>query len=372
MNIGLIKEIKQEEYRVGLTPLSAREYITHGHTVFVESGAGLGSGFTDTDYRETGCKVQKDKKQIFDQSDMIVKVKEPLEKEYALFKEGQILYTYLHLAANKKLTQALLKKKIKAVAYETVTETDGSLPLLIPMSQIAGRLAVQEGAKYLEKPFGGRGILLGGVPGIKKGKVVIIGGGISGTNACKMALGLGADVTIMDISARRLSELDDIFGSNIKTLYSNEYNIEEMLQEADLVIGAVLIPGAESPKLIRKHHLKTMKKGAVIVDIAIDQGGCCATAKPTYHTNPIFIVNDIVHYCVANMPGSVALSSTRALTSVTNRYGLIIADYGLEKAAAQSNAILTGINCYEGLLTNRAVAEAHHMKAETVPGLNYA
>jgi alanine dehydrogenase len=300
---------------------------------------------------------------------MIIKVKEPLPQEYSLFHKGQILYTYLHLAADKKLTKAMLKAQIKGVAYETVTETDGSLPLLIPMSQIAGRLSVQEGAKYLEKPFGGRGILLGGVPGIKKGKIVIIGGGISGTHACKMALGLGADVTILDISAKRLSELDDIFGTSIKTLYSNEYNIEEMLQEADLVIGAVLIPGAEAPKIIKKKDLKKMKKGAVIVDIAVDQGGCCETTKPTYHTNPTYIVDGIVHYCVANMPGAVALSSTYALTSVTNRYGLMIADLGLEEAARQSKAILTGINCYEGRLTNQPVAEAHNMQVESMLGL---
>jgi alanine dehydrogenase len=372
MKIGLLKEIKQEEYRVGLTPLSAREYITHGHSVCVEAKAGIGSGFSDEDYKNAGCTIESDRKAIFDSSEMIIKVKEPLTEEYELFHKGQILYTYLHLAADKKLTQAMLDAKIKGVAYETVTEEDGSLPLLIPMSQIAGRLSVQEGAKYLEKPFGGRGILLGGVPGIKKGKVVILGGGISGTHACKMALGIGADVTIMDISPKRLSELDDIFGTSIKTLYSNEYNIEEMLREADLIIGAVLIPGAEAPKLIKKKDLKKMKKGAVIVDIAVDQGGCCETTKATYHTNPTYIIDDIVHYCVANMPGSVALSSTYALTSVTNRYGLMIADLGLEKAASQSNAILTGINCYEGLLTNQPVAEAHNMKAVPVPGVSNA
>jgi len=369
MKIGLLKEIKNEEYRVGLTPLSAREYITHGHSVYVEAEAGIGSGFTNADYQKTGCIIESDRRKIFDNTDMIIKVKEPLEEEYELFHKGQILYTYLHLAANKKLTEAMLNSEIKGVAYETVTEKDGSLPLLIPMSQIAGRLSVQEGAKYLEKPFGGRGILLGGVPGIKKGKVVILGGGISGTHACKMALGLGADVTILDISAKRLSELDDIFGTSIKTLYSNDYNIEEMLKEADLLIGAVLIPGAEAPKLVKKQDLKKMKKGAVIVDIAVDQGGCFETTKPTYHSNPTYIVNDIVHYCVANMPGAVALSSTYALTSVTNRYGLTIADLGLKEAASQSNAILTGINCYEGVLTNQPVADAHNMTAVPVPGI---
>lgn len=367
MKIGLLKEIKLEEYRVGLTPLSAKEYISNGHSVCVESSAGLGSGFSDEDYIDAGCDIESDRIKIFNNSEMIIKVKEPLEEEYKLFHEGQILYTYLHLAANKKLTQAMLDAKIKGVAYETVTESDGSLPLLIPMSQIAGRLSVQEGAKYLEKPFGGRGILLGGVPGIKKGKVLILGGGISGTHACKMALGIGADVTIMDISPKRLSDLEDIFGTSIKTLYSNEYNIDEMVQEADLVIGAVLIPGAEAPKLIKRKHLKTMKKGAVIVDIAVDQGGCCETTKATYHTDSIFVIDDIVHYCVANMPGAVALSSTYALTSVTNRYGLMIANLGLKEASLRSNAILTGINCYDGVLTNKAVAEAHNMQLAKSP-----
>ena len=362
MKIGLLKEVKKEEYRVGLTPASANEYIMHGHKVTVESGAGFGSGFTDEEYRKAGCRITKNKKDLFDHSEMIVKVKEPLPDEYKFFHEGQILYTYLHLAADKRLTAALLKSRIVAVAYETVQESDGSLPLLIPMSQIAGRLAVQEGAKYLEKSFGGRGILLGGVPGIRKGKVLIIGGGISGTNACKMALGIGADVTIMDISARRLSELDDIFGSSVKTLYSNPYNIAEEILSADLVIGAVLIPGASAPKLIRRDQLRTMKPGAVIVDIAVDQGGCIESTRPTYHSDPVFIEEGIVHYCVANMPGSVSLSSTLALTSVTNRYGLQIADAGIEVALSKSKALRHGLNCYLGKLTSKPVAEAHKLK----------
>lgn len=365
MKIGLIKEIKKEEYRVGLTPLSAKEYISHGHTVMVEADAGMGSGFTDDEYSSQGCIVTADKKKIFADADMIVKVKEPQESEYELLREGQILYTYLHLAADLRQTKALLARKIKAVAYETVMEKDGSLPLLIPMSQIAGRLAVQEGAKYLEKSFGGRGILLGGVPGIKKGNVLIIGGGISGTNACKIAIGMGADVTVMDVSAKRLSELDDIFGNSIKTMYSNSYNIDEMIRVADLVIGAVLIPGAAAPKIIKKEDLKKMKKGAVIVDISVDQGGCVETTRPTDHKNPTFIIDGVVHYCVANMPGAVSLSSTYALTSVTNRYGLMIADLGLEKAAEKSGAILKGINCYLGKLTNKPVADAHGLPYES-------
>jgi alanine dehydrogenase len=254
----------------------------------------------------------------------------------------------------------MLDRKIYGVAYETLTEHDGSLPLLIPMSQIAGRMSVQEGAKYLEKTFGGRGIILGGVPGIKKGKVLILGGGIAGTNACKIAIGMGADVTIMDISAKRLSELENIFGNSIKTLYSNSYNIDEMIREADLVIGAVLIPGATAPRLVKREDLKKMKHGAVIVDIAIDQGGCFETSRPTYHSDPIYIIDGIVHYCVANMPGAVGLSSTCALTSVTNRYGLIIANEGIE-AALKHQSIKTGLNCMLGKLTNKAVAEAHGM-----------
>jgi alanine dehydrogenase len=360
MKIGLAKEIKKEEYRVALTPAGAGEYIAHGHSVMVESGAGVGSGFSDKAYAESGCVIIEDRKKLFDEAEMIIKVKEPLPEEYGLFHPGQILYTYLHLAADKKLTQALLKSRITGIAYETVTEADKSLPLLTPMSQIAGRLSVQEGAKYLEKTFGGRGILLGGVPGIKKGKVLILGGGIAGTNACKIAIGMGADVTIMDISAKRLAELENIFGNTVKTLYSNSYNITEAIREADLIIGAVLIPGAAAPKLIKRSDLKKMKPGAVLVDIAIDQGGCFETSKPTYHTDPIFIIDGIVHYCVANMPGAVSLSSTLALTSVTNRYGLIIADEGISRALLHPE-IRSGLNCMDGKLMNEAVAKAHNL-----------
>ncbi len=358
MKIGLVKEIKKEEYRVGLTPMSAKEYVQAGHTVFIEASAGVGSGFADSDYVGSGCQIISDKQELFDLAEMIVKVKEPLAEEYDFFHEGQILYTYLHLAADKAQTEALLAKKVKAVAYETIMESDGSLPLLTPMSQIAGRLAVQEGAKYLEKSFGGRGVLLGGVPGVKSGKVLIIGGGIAGTNACKMAVGLGADVTIMDISAKRMAELDDIFGNRIKTLYSSPYNIEAELKDADLVIGAVLIPGAAAPKVVSREHLKMMKPGAVLVDIAVDQGGCFETTHATYHSDPAFIVDDIVHYCVANMPGAVSLTSTLALTSVTNKYGLLIANAGLEKAIDASNPVRLGLNCYMGKLCNQKVAEA--------------
>jgi alanine dehydrogenase len=361
MIIGLAKEIKTEEYRVGLTPSGAQEYVHHGHTVLVEKSAGVGSGFSDEDYSRAGCEITK-RKSVFDRAEMIVKVKEPLEQEYELFHEGQILYTYLHLAAAKELTEALLKTKIIGVAYETVMESDGSLPLLKPMSEIAGRLSIQEGAKYLEKPFGGRGILLGGVPGIRRGKVVIIGGGIVGINACKIAVGIGSEVTVLDISADRLAYLDDIFGSSITTLYSNEANISQSLQEADLVVGAVLIPGGAAPKLVRREHLKIMRQGAVIVDVAVDQGGCCETTKPTYHSDPIFIIDGVVHYCVANMPGVVALSSTYALTSVTNRYGLLLADNGIEQAIAMSEPLKHGVNIYKGELKNKPVADALGLK----------
>ncbi len=366
MRIGLPKEIKKEEYRVALIPISAKEYIDNGHSVVIESGAGKGIGFSDEDYKKVGCDVITNRKELFDLSDMIVKVKEPLEEEYDLFHENQILYTYLHLAADAKLTQAMLDNKIFGFAYETLMEEDGSLPLLIPMSQIAGRMSVQEGAKYLEKSFGGRGVLLGGVPGIRKGKVVIIGGGVSGTHACKIAVGMGADVTIMDVSAKRLSALDDIFGSSITTLYSTPGNIEEVIKDADLVIGAVLIPGAAAPKLIKREHLKIMKKGAVIVDIAVDQGGCTETTKPTFHTNPIFVIDDVVHYCVANMPGAVALSSTFALTSVTNRYGIQLANLGVDVAIKKSMPLKTALNVYKGKLVNKPVAEAHNMKFEEI------
>jgi len=359
MRIGLPREIKKDEYRVGLTPAAAGAYIRHGHAVTVETGAGLGSGFADADFAQAGCRLEPDKRALFDETDMIVKVKEPLPEEVGLFHAGQILYTYLHLAADKTLTEALLAARVIGIAYETVQEADGSLPLLAPMSQIAGRLSVQEGAKYLEKPFGGRGVLLGGVPGVYKGNVVILGGGIAGTQACKMAVGLGAAVSILDIAPRRLAELDDLFGSRVQTLYSTPDTIEREIREADLVIGAVLIPGAAAPKLIRRHQLKTMKPGSVIVDIAVDQGGCVETTRPTTHADPVFVVDGVVHYGVANMPGAVSLTSTLALTSVTTRYGLELADRGVEAALSQNRALRAGLNCHTGRLIHRAVADAH-------------
>jgi alanine dehydrogenase len=360
MNVGLLREIKREEYRVGLTPQAAGEYVRQNTPVFVEYLAGSGSGFSDEDYRNEGCEIVS-REDVFGQSDMIVKVKEPQPEEYDFFRENQILFTYLHLAADRQLTDFLLERSITGVAYETVMESDGTLPLLKPMSEIAGRLSIQEGAKYLERTFGGRGILLGGVPGIHRGKIVIFGGGTVGRNACKIAVGLGAEVTVLDIAAKKLEYLDDVFGSSITTLYSTKSNIIESLREADVVIGGVLIPGGAAPKLVRREDLKCMKSGAVIVDVAVDQGGCFETTHPTSHADPIFIIDDVVHYCVANMPGVVALSSTYALTSVTNRYGLMIAKHGIVNAANHSDALKFGVNTYRGKITNRAVAESFGM-----------
>lgn len=358
MKIGTVKEIKTHEYRIGLTPACVKAYQSRGHQVFVEKKAGENTGFDDNEYIAAGATIADDRKKIFDECDMIVKVKEPLPEEYNLFHEGQILYTYLHLAADKTLTESLMNQKIKAVAYETIETNDSSLPCLKPMSEIAGRLSVQEGAKYLEKPFGGRGILLGGVPGINRGKIAIIGGGIAGTNACKMAVGMGADVTVLDVNSNRLAYLDDIFGTQITTLYSNDANIEQVLRQSDLVIGAVLIHGAKAPHLIKRQHLKMMKKGAVLVDISVDQGGCIETTRPTTHDDPVYIIDDIVHYCVANMPGAVALSSTLALTGKTLQYGLMLAECGFEKACLESKELALGANLYMGQCVYENVAES--------------
>ncbi|MBF9016420.1 MULTISPECIES: alanine dehydrogenase [unclassified Oceanispirochaeta] len=357
MKIGTVKEIKNHEYRVGLTPSSAKSYISHGHEVYIQTNAGTEAGYPDESYIAEGVKVLETAKDVFDMVDMIVKVKEPQPSEYPMFKKGQILYTYLHLAADKALTEGLLISGIKGIAYETMELPDRSLPCLKPMSEIAGRLSVQEGAKYLEKAFGGRGVLLGGVPGVRRGKIAILGGGVVGTNACKMAVGMGADVTILDISAKRLEYLDDIFGGRITTLYSTPHNIEEVLKESDVVIGAVLIPGAKAPKLVKREHLKLMKPGAVLVDVAVDQGGCFETTHPTTHEAPTFIIDGVVHYCVANMPGSVSVTSTEALNSVTIPYGLQIADKGLEKACIENRTIKLGLNVYEGMCVYKEVAD---------------
>ncbi len=353
MIVGLVKEIKKHEYRVGLTPSCVKEYIKNKHEVLVEIDAGLGSGFSNKDYEKAGAKIINKASKVWQKSDMIVKVKEPLEEEYKYFKKDLILFTYLHLAANKELTLQLMKNNVTSIAYETITDNDGSLPCLKPMSEIAGRIAVQEAAKYLEKPMGGRGVLLGGVTGTKRGEVVIFGGGAVGMNACKMAVGLGANVTVIERNAKTLERFDDIFASKVTTLFSTTNNIKESLKKADVVIGAVLIPGLSAPKLVTKKDLKTMKKGSVIVDVSIDQGGCFETSKITYHDNPTYVVNDVIHYCVANMPGAVSLTSTLALTSITLKYGLEIANKGL--GALDNPHIKNGLNVYEGKCVNEAV-----------------
>ena len=362
MIIGTTKELKNHEYRVGLTPDSVSAFIAAGHTVYVETGAGLGASFDDSEYISAGAKILPTAKDVFDSCDMIIKVKEPEECEYNLLREGQILYTYLHLAPNPKLTQALIEKNVKAVAYETITDERGNLPCLRPMSQIAGRLSIQEGAKYIQSSFGGRGILLGGVPGVERGKIVIIGGGIAGTYAAKAAVGIDAQVTLLDIDPNRLAYLEDIFGASVTTLYSTEANIVRALKEADLVIGSVLIPGGATPKLVRREHLKLMKKGAVIVDIAIDQGGCCESSHTTTHDDPVFIEDGVVHYCVGNMPGAVPYTSTVALANATLRYGLMIANMGLEAAAKANNGIANGVNIYLGKCTNANVANSLNLE----------
>ncbi len=357
MKIGCVKELKNNEFRVGLTPDNVKSYVAAGHRVYIEKGAGVGSGFADTEYVEAGDSLMDDPSEIWGLVDMMIKVKEPQESEYPLMKDGLILFTYLHLAADRQQLDALLEHNVKAVAYETMQESDGSLPLLSPMSQIAGRLSIQEGAKYLEKRFGGEGILLAGVPGTPKANVVILGGGTVGMNACKIAVGMGANVTILDINLKRLEELDNMFGSKIQTLTSTESNVEKAVMNADLVIGSVLIPGGSTPKLFKSAYLKDMKDGAVFVDVAIDQGGCGESSHPTTHDDPVFTVDGVVHYCVGNMPGAVPRTSTIALTNATLRYGLTMADKGLEEACRSNRAICLGVNTYGGKVTCRNVAD---------------
>ena len=368
MIIGLPKEIKNNEFRVGLTPGNVSDYTAAGHTVKVEAGAGLGSGFADAEYVAAGATIVATAAEAWD-AEMVCKVKEPVESEYKYFRENMILYTYLHLADNKPLTEALLEKKVKSIAYETIVGPRGGLPCLAPMSHIAGRLSVQEGAKYLEKTFGGRGVLLAGVPGVARGNIVILGGGNVGTNACKMAVGMGANVTVLDLNLERLGYLDDIFPKQITTLYASRGNVLEAIKEADLVIGAVLIPGAVAPKLVRKDDLKLMKPGAVIVDVAIDQGGCIETSHATTHADPIFEVDGIVHYCVANMPGAVARTSTQALANATLPYGLKIAKLGAEAACKADKGLMQGLNTYNGKVTFKGVSDAfgmEYVEAETL------
>ncbi|MFN3510012.1 MAG: alanine dehydrogenase [Tsuneonella troitsensis] len=357
MRIGCPKEIKNHEYRVGLTPESVRELTAHGHEVWVETGAGLGIGSTDADYRACGATIQPDAKTVFDSCEMIVKVKEPQAVERAMLREGQVLYTYLHLAPDPDQTRELVASGVTAIAYETVTGPGGSLPLLKPMSQVAGRMSIQAGATALEKANGGRGVLLGGVPGVLPGRVMVIGGGVVGFNAAQMAVGLGADVTILDRDPEVLEKLGIHFESRAKTRFSNQANIEQMLCEAELVIGAVLIPGAAAPKLVTREMLKCMKPGAVLVDVAIDQGGCFETSRPTTHAEPTYVVDDVVHYCVANMPGAVARTSTYALNNVTLPHALRMAEMGWKAALAANPHLAEGLNVHAGKVTYKAVAD---------------
>ena len=358
MKIGCVKEIKNNEFRVGLTPDNVKAYVAAGHHVYMEKGAGVGSGFSDNEYVDAGASLIDNAADVWHLVDMMIKVKEPLPCEYPLFHEGLVLYTYLHLAADREQADALLAGRVKAVAYETLQEADRSLPCLAPMSQIAGRLSIQEGAKYLERKYGGEGILLAGVPGTPKANVVILGGGTVGMNACKIAVGMGANVTILDINLKRLEELDNQFGAHIQTLLSTDSNIERVVKDADLVIGSVLIPGGSTPKLFKRKYLSEMKEGAVFVDVAIDQGGCGESSHVTTHDDPVYVEEGVVHYCVGNMPGAVSRTSTIALTNATLKYGLQIAGCGLEEACRKSQAIASGVNCYAGRVTNANVAKA--------------
>lgn len=362
MRVGCVKEIKNNEFRVGLTPDNVKTYVANGHEVLIEKGAGIGSGFEDAEYAAAGAKLFDTAKEVWDGSNMIVKVKEPLEEEYQYFREDLLMYTYFHLSADKPLVDALVKSKATAVAYETLQERDGSLPLLKPMSEIAGRLSVQEGAKYLEKTFGGRGVLLAGVPGTPKAKVVILGAGNVGSNACKIAVGMGADVTILDLNLNKLTALDEQYGARIQTLASSDVAIQNVVKDADMVVGCVLIPGKRAPQVLKKEYLKDMKKGAVIVDVAVDQGGCFETTKVTYHDDPIFEVDGVVHYCVGNMPGAVSRTATIALTNYTTRYGVEIANNGLAEAAKKNDVIYSAINTYDGKITYKNVADDFGME----------
>ena len=356
MIIGVPKEIKISENRVGLTEAGARQLIKEGHTVIVEKDAGVGSGITNEQYEKVGAKIIDTKKETYAKADMIMKVKEPLPDEYELMKENLILYTYLHLAAEPKLTKVLCERKVKSIAYETIQLENGSLPLLTPMSEVAGRMATQVGAYYLQKDHGGKGILLGGVTGVMPGKVTIIGGGVVGTNAAKMAIGLGAQVTILDVSTARLEYLDDIFQGRCQTLFSNAKNIEDAVRESDLVVGGVLITGHKAPTLVSKELISQMARGSVVVDVAVDQGGCIETCRPTSHTAPTYEVDGVIHYCVPNMPGVVPRTSTYALTNVTLKYASMLAAMGVEDAVAKDKALMKGLNVYGGSVCYEPVA----------------
>jgi alanine dehydrogenase len=361
MIIGVPKEIKNNENRVALTPAGAQELVKRGHTVYVETKAGEGSGFSNEEYVKAGASMVDKAAEVFSLAEMIMKVKEPIEQEYKLIKKDQLVFTYFHFASYEPLTKAMINSGAICLAYETVERVDGSLPLLIPMSEVAGRMSIQEGAKYLEKPLKGRGILLGGVPGVKPAKVLILGGGVVGTNAAKIAAGMGADVTIMDLNLNRLRYLDDVMPKNVHTMVSNEYTIREMVKDHDLIIGGVLVPGAKAPKLITKDMLKTMRPGTVLVDVAVDQGGCIETCRPTTHEDPTYIIDDVVHYCVANMPGAVPYTSTLALTNATLPYAIKLANQGWKKACQESLELRNGLNVMFGEVVYKGVSDAFNL-----------
>lgn len=355
--VGVPKEIKTDEYRVAMIPVGVEELTKAGHRVLIQAGAGQGSGISDQQYAENGAEIVAGAEEIWQRADLVVKVKEPLPPEWPLLRRGQILFTFLHFAADEQLTRAVMASGITAIAYETIKDARGGLPLLTPMSEVAGRMSIQEGAKFLERPFDGRGILLGGVPGVLPANVVILGGGIVGANAAKVAAGLGATVTLLDVSLDRLRYLDDVMPRNVTTLFSDRHNILDCLRKADLLIGAVLIPGARAPYLVHGEDLKKMQPRAVIIDVAIDQGGCVETSRPTTHSKPTYIIDDVVHYCVANMPGAVGRTSTYALTNVTLPYVLQLVKKGFDRAMRESPALAGGVNIHQGKVTNAAVAE---------------
>jgi alanine dehydrogenase len=361
MIIGVPKEIKDNENRVALTPAGALELTKRNHSVYVQASAGVGSGFSDEEYKAAGAAILATPEEIFAKAEMIMKVKEPIEQEYKLIRPNQLVFTYFHFASYEPLTKAMIGSKAVCLAYETVELEDRSLPLLVPMSEVAGRMAVQEGAKYLEKPAGGRGVLLGGVPGVSPGSVLVIGGGVVGTQSAKMAAGLGAQVTILDLSLDRLRYLADVMPANVITLYSNEYNIRKLIKTHDLIVGAVLVPGAKAPKLITREMLKDMRPGTVLVDVAVDQGGCFETTKPTTHANPVYTIDGVLHYCVANMPGAVPYTSTIALTNATLPYAIKLAGMGWKAACKGDEALRKGLNIIDGKVVYQGVAEAFNL-----------
>jgi alanine dehydrogenase len=365
MTIGVLKEIKSHENRVALTPGGANELSRRGHTVYIETHAGEGSGFQDEDYKEAGAFISG-ADDIWARSEMIIKVKEPIESEYALARRGQLIFTYFHFASSQPLTMAMIASGAVCLAYETVEKEDRTLPLLVPMSEVAGRMAIQQGARYLEKPVKGRGVLLGGVPGVPPGNVLILGAGIVGVQAAKMAAGLGAHVTVLDVNLQRLRYVNDILPPHVITMFSSEYNIRKLLPEQDLVVGAVLIPGAKAPNLITREMLKLLRPGAVVVDVAVDQGGCIETCKPTTHENPTYIIDGVLHYCVANMPGAVPYTSTVALTNSTLPYILQLADKGWQKACTENNELAKGLNIIDGKVVHKGVAEAFELEYQAI------